>query len=155
MRRFSHWFVRCGGYSRRVLRRASTAVLIALVCVLAAGCGSRNAKPFTAAGSLACFKTAKGFGEVTTDSAKVGFIAGFAGNGGLRTTASDGNVLTIAFAVDDAGAVSTERAYRRFAPAKLRPRMSDIMEAERNAVLVWTVTPTPEQLTTAKNCLHS
>jgi hypothetical protein len=138
-----------------VLRPASIAALLALICLLAAGCGTRSNKPYTAAGSLDCFAHAKGFKKATTAQAKVGFIAGFAANGGLRTTATDGNVLTIAFALDEAGAASTERAYRRFAPAKLRPRMSDIMEAERNAVLVWTVSPTPEQLATAKSCLHS
>jgi hypothetical protein len=138
-----------------VLRRASVASCFALVCVLVAGCGARSDKPFTAAGSAACFAKASGFKKVTTEPAKVGFIAGFAGNGGLRATASDGNVLTIAFALDEAAAASTQRAFRRFAPAKLRPRMGDIMEADRNAVLVWTVTPTSEQLATAKSCLHS
>jgi hypothetical protein len=154
MRRFSHWAVGCGGYSRRVLRTVSIAASLALVCVLVAGCGARSNKPFTAAGSAACFAKAKGFKKVTTEQSKVGFIAGFAANGGLRATATDGNVLTVAFAVDEAGATSTERAFRRFAPAKLRPRMSDIMESDRNAVLVWTVSPTPEQLATAMSCLH-
>jgi hypothetical protein len=138
-----------------VLRRVSIAASLALVCVLVAGCGARSNKPYTAKGSTACFTKLKGFTKVTTDSAKVGFIAGFAANGGLRTTATDGNVLTIAFALDEVGAASTERAYRRFAPAKLRPRMNDIMAAERNAVLVWTVSPTPQQLADAKSCLHS
>jgi hypothetical protein len=138
-----------------VLRRASIAVILALICVLAAGCGAGSSKPYTAKGSLACFAKAKGFKKATIDQAKLDFIAGFAANGGLRTTATDGNVLTIAFALDEAGAASTQRAYRRFAPAKLRPRMSDIMEAQQNAVLVWTVSPTPEQLATAKSCLHS
>ena len=153
--RFFQGFVRRGGYSRRVLRRISTIGLVVLVCVFAAGCGGGGNKPFTAAGSKACFVSAKDFTKVTTNPAEVGFIAGFAANGGLRTTATDGNVLTIAFALDEAGAASTQRAYRRFAPAKLRPRMGDIMEAEKNAVLVWTVTPTPEQLAAAKSCLHS
>jgi hypothetical protein len=138
-----------------VLRRASIAFCFVLVCVLVAGCGARSNKPFTATGSAACFAKAEGFKKVTTEQAKVGFIAGFAPNGGLRATATDGNVLTVAFALDEAGAASTERAFRRFAPAKLRPRMSDIMEADRNAVLVWTVTPTSVQRATARNCLHS
>jgi hypothetical protein len=138
-----------------VLRRASIAATLSVLCVLVAGCGARSNKPYTAAGSVDCFAKAKGFKKATTDQAKVGFIAGFAANGGLRTTATDGNVLTIAFALDEAAAASTERAFRRFAPPKLRPRIGDIMEAERNAVLVWTVSPTPEQLATAKSCLHS
>jgi hypothetical protein len=140
-----------------VLRPASIAVVLVLACLLAAGCGphSTSTQPYTAAGSLDCFAKASGFKKPTTAKAKLDFIAGFAANGGLRTTTTDGNVLTIAFALDEAGAASTERAYRRFAPAKLRPRMNDIMEAEGNAVLVWTISPTAEQLATAKSCLHS
>ena len=83
---------------------------------------------------------------MTTEPAEVGFIAGFADNGGLRGDRADGNVLTIAFAADADRAASTERAFRVARPEGLRPHMSDIMEADRNAVLVWTVTPTPEQL---------
>jgi hypothetical protein len=134
-------------------RRALTVLSLLAVCVAVAGCGARSSKPFTAAGSAACF-TKKGFTHVTTDQAKVGFIAGFAANGGLRATASGNNVLTIAFAEDEASAPSTEKAFRRFAPPKLRPRMADIMESERNAVLVWTVTPSPQELADAKGCLH-
>ena len=134
-------------------RRTQTAVLLVAFCVAAAGCGARSSKPFTAAGSAACF-TKKGFTQVTTDQAKVGFIAGFAANGGLRATAGGNNILTVAFAEDEASAPSTEKAFRRFAPPKLRPRMADIMEAERNAVLVWTVTPSAQELADAKGCLH-
>jgi hypothetical protein len=134
--------------------RLSVLAALGLTAVLVAGCGARNNKPFTATGSAACF-TKKGFTKVTTDPAKVGFIAGFADNGGLRATTSDGNVLTIAFAADEAGATSTQTAFRNHAPKKLRPRMADIMEAQRNAVLVWTVSPTPQQLTDAESCLHN
>ena len=136
-----------------MLRPASIAACLALVCVLAAGCGARSSKPFTATGSAACF-TKKGFAKVTTDPLKVGFIAGFADNGGLRATASDGNLLTVAFTLDDAAVASTEAAFRAHAPASLRPRMNDIMESDRNAVLVWTTSPTPQQLEDAKSCLH-
>ncbi len=135
-------------------RRLVFVVAAVSLAVLAAGCGGRSAKLFTAEATAPCL-TDKGFTHVTTDPAKVGFIAGFAENGGLRATPSDGNVLTIAFAADDsAGVASTETAFRRHAPASLRPRMNDIMSAEGNAVLVWTVTPTQEQLDTAKGCLQ-
>jgi hypothetical protein len=111
-----------------VLRSASIAASLALVCVLVAGCGARSNKPFTAAGSAACFGK-KGFTKVTTNPNKVGFIAAFADNGGLRATTSDGNLLTIAFTLDDTAVVSTKAAFRAHAPAKLRPRMNDIMES--------------------------
>ena len=136
-----------------MLRRTSIAASLGVVCVLVAGCGARSNKPFTATGSADCF-TKKGFAKVTTNPDKVGFIAAFADNGGLRATTSDGNQLTVAFTLDDNAVASTRAAYRAHAPARLRPRMNDIMESERNAVLVWTTAPSPQQLTDAIGCLH-
>ena len=129
------------------------AFLLALA-LLAAGCGVRNSNPYTAAKSVSCFRT-HGFKEVSTDRLKVGFIAAFAPNGGLVAKAQDGNFLTIAFAADESGAASTAATFKRRAPAKLRPHMSDILETQRNAVLVWTVTPSSDDLSTALGCLHS
>ena len=138
-----------------MLRRSILVVAAVAVIVVAAGCGARDNKPYTAAGSAACM-TKKGFTKVTTNQLKVGFIAGFAQNGGLRATTSDGNLLTIAFTPDDAaGVTSTKAAFRTHAPASLRPRMNDIMESQGNAVLVWTTSPSPAQLADALGCLHS
>ncbi len=134
--------------------RAPVLAALTLLALVAAGCGARNNNPFTAKGSAACFAK-KGFTQVTTNPVKVGFIAGFADNGGLRATTKDRNVLTIAFAADEASVASTEQAFRTHAPAKLRPRMNDIMEAQRNAVLVWTVSPSAQQLADAESCLHA
>jgi hypothetical protein len=33
--------------------------------------------------------------------------------------------------------------------------MDDIMESQRNAVLVWTTSPSPKQLADVEGCLHS
>jgi hypothetical protein len=128
--------------------------LLALAVLLAAGCGVRNDKAFTAQKSAGCF-TSHGFTQVTTDPNKVGFVAGFAENGGLRATSPTGNVVTIAFAADASSVGGTEDAFRTHAPPKLRPHLPDIMSADRNAVLVWTVTPTPGELDTAQRCLAS
>ena len=86
---------------------------------------------------------------------KVGFIAGFADNGGLRATSAAGNTLTIAFEADEAAVSSTKAAFSRNAPKRLRPHMHDIMESQRNAVLVWTTSPTPADLAAATGCLHA
>jgi hypothetical protein len=136
-----------------VTRPVVVLLTLAAVAALVAGCGG-GSKPYTAAGTQACV-TKKGFTGVTTDQVKVGFIAGFAQNGGLRATAKDGNVVTIAFAADANGVDSTKLAFTHHAPPKLRPRMNDIMESQGNAVLVWTVTPTPQQLADVEGCLHS
>jgi hypothetical protein len=138
-----------------MLRRSGFVLAAALLVVAAAGCGAGSNKPYTAAGTAACM-TKKGFKKVTTDSLNVGFIAGFAENGGLRATTSDGNLLTIAFAGDDTnGVTSTKAAFRTHAPAKLRPRLNDIMESQGNAVLVWTTSPSAQQLADAEGCLHA
>ena len=133
-------------------RRALLPAALVPAALLVAGCG--GTKPYTADGTAQCLRD-KGFTQVTTNPAQVGFIAGFAENGGIRATTAMGNVVTIAFAADDASAGSTRRAFRRHAPPQLRPHMKDIMESKRNAVLVWTVTPDPKTLADAEGCLHS
>jgi hypothetical protein len=127
-------------------------VVLGAAAILAAGCGVRNDKPFTADGSASCLKD-KGFKNVTTDPTQVGFVAATAENGGLRAVSPKGNTLTIAFAADADGVPQTERSVRRFAPTSLRPHLADIMTANRNAVLVWTVTPDPDEADTANRCL--
>jgi hypothetical protein len=134
------------------MRRLSPLAALFLVLVVAA-CGSGGSKPYTAAASKACL-VQKGFTGVTTAADKVGFIAAFAPNGGLQAKSKTGNVLTVAFADPD-GVDSTEKAFRRNAPAALRPHMSDIMQSQGNAVLVWTVSPTQQELSDAEGCLHS
>jgi hypothetical protein len=131
---------------------AKLGVLLA-VCALVAGCGVRNSKPFTAKGSASCLES-HGFARVTTSPALVGFIAGFADNGGIRAASPSGNILTIAFTDSPDSVDSTKEAFRSHAPKSLRPHMSDIMTANRNAVLVWTTTPDPGELDTAQRCLR-
>ena len=129
------------------------AVLVPLAG-LAAGCGVRSSAPYTAKGTAPCL-TKKGFTAVTTNPTKVGFIAGFADNGGLRGTAPGGNVLTIAFAADPTGAAQTAESFKANASPFYKRRMADIMKTQRNAVLVWTTSPTQQQLDDATGCLGS
>ena len=126
----------------------------ALVVLVLAACGGSAKKPYTAAGTKACLAE-KGFTAVTTAPAKVGFIAAFAANGGIQAKSKSGNVLTIAFGDDATAAPGIEKQYRKAAPANLRPHMSDIMESQGNAVLVWTVSPSQQELSDAESCLHS
>lgn len=129
-------------------------VLVVSVALVAAGCGARSSKPYTAAGTVACLKS-KGFTGVTTNPVKVGFIAGFADNGGILAEAPGGNVVTIAFAGDTAGAAATESAFKAHATPFYRRHMGDIMESQRNAVLVWQTSPTQAQIDAALGCLGS
>jgi hypothetical protein len=128
--------------------------LCAVVALLAAGCGARSSTPFTAKGTAPCLKT-KGFTGVSTNPAKVGFIAGFAANGGIRAVSPNQNVVTIAFAADPDGVASTERAFRLHAPPTLRPHITDVMSSNRNAVVVWTTSPVAEDSSAVNGCLAS
>jgi hypothetical protein len=125
-----------------------------VVVVVLAGCGGGSSAPYTAKASTACL-VKKGFTGVTTDPGKIGFIAAFAANGGLQARSPVGNELTIAFVQSSDATAGTERAYRKAAPASLRPHMSDIMESKGNAVLVWTVSPSQQELSDAESCLSS
>jgi hypothetical protein len=135
-------------------RPVTVLVLFCAVAALVAGCGAGSSRPYTAAGTMKCLAS-KGFTALTTDPLKVGFIAGVAENGGIKATAPGGNVLTIAFAQDAASASSTEDAFRANATPFYKRHMSDIMEAQRNAVLVWTTAPNQTLLGTAEACLGS
>ena len=131
---------------------ARTVGIALLVALLAAGCGVRTTKPYTAKGTVGCLRS-HGFTGVTTNPGQVGFIAGFSQNGGIKARSAMGNVLTIAFTADADSTASTQEAFRSHAPKRLRPHMSDIMQTNRNAVLVWTTTPDPGELGAATGCL--
>jgi hypothetical protein len=124
----------------------------AMLAVLAPGCGGGSKAPYTATGTVKCL-TDKGFTDAVTDPLKVGLIAGVAANGGIRAVAPSGNVLTIAFARDAADAASTKQDFRTNASPFYQRHMADIMESQRNAVLVWATSPSQVLLTTALHCL--
>ena len=129
-------------------------MLVLALALVAAGCGVRNTKPFSAGATASCLRS-HGFTSVTTDSDRGRFHRRLRrSNGGLRGRSPSGNVLTIAFASDAKSTGSTEDAFRSHAPKSLRPHISDIMETNRNAVLVWTTTPASDELDTASRCLR-
>lgn len=139
-------------------------VLAVVSAFVVAGCGSGGGggngsgggggNPYTAAATAPCL-TKKGFKDVSMDPSKVGFIAGVAENGGLYAKSPSGIPLTIAFAADEKDAAATEVSYRQHAPAKLRRHMAEIMESQSNAVLVWTESPSQDELSLALGCLRS
>jgi hypothetical protein len=133
------------------VRRVAPFVLLALVL---AGCGARSSTPYTAEATVPCLKD-EDFTGVTTNPAKIGFIAALAPLGGLKATSPLGNTVTIAFAEDADSVEATERAFTARAPKSLRPRMRDIMFADRNAVIVWTTAPKGDDTDAVAGCLAS
>lgn len=138
---------RTARYSRRAMRRAFLLLALAL---LAAGCGSAEPAAYKAEGTAKCLR-GKGY-RVTTTPAKVGVVAAAAPHGGLRAF-EPGNTLTIAFGANSDDALGISRAFRRFAPKKLRPHIDDVMRTQKNAVLLWTVTPPAEEMDKIFACL--
>jgi hypothetical protein len=122
--------------------------LVALA-LLAAGC---NTEPsvYKAGSTANCLREA-GY-RTTTESAEIGVVAAAAPNGGLRAF-EPGNTVTIAFGQNSDDALGIQRAFRRFAPKKLRPHIDDVMRNQKNAVLLWTVTPPQEELNKVFACL--
>jgi hypothetical protein len=129
--------------------RFALPILITLALVLA-GCTRGEPSTFKAGPTAKCL-AGKGY-SVTTDDAKVGVLAANAPNGGLLAK-EPGNALTIAFAQDSDDAIKTAAAVKRFAPKKLRPHITDVMRTQKNAVLLWTVTPPQDELNKVFACL--
>jgi hypothetical protein len=118
--------------------------------LLLAGCSSGEPDTFKVGPTASCLR-GNGY-SVTTDDSKVGVVAANALNGGLLAQ-EPGNALTIAFAQDSDAAIKTAAAFKKFAPEKLRPHISDVMRTQKNAVLLWTVTPPQAELDKAFACL--
>ena len=123
--------------------------LALLLAFLAAGC---NTEPSTYKAQPTANCLRKDGYQVTTDPAKLGVVEGHAENGGL-VAFHPGNAVRIAFGASSDDAIGIERGYRRFAPKKLRPHIDDVMRTEKNAVLLWTVTPPLDEMNKVFACL--
>jgi hypothetical protein len=133
------------------MARPAAACLV-LLALLAAGCGARADETFTAQGTVGCLRD-NGFTQVTRAPEKIGLIAAFAVNGGLKAHDPEGNVFWIAFAADEEDAKSTQAAVKNQASPFYKKRIDDIMRADGNAVMVWTTAPSQEQINAVEACL--
>lgn len=82
----------------------------------------------------------------------LGIVADSAPNGSLRAF-EPGNAVTISFGSDHREALNISELYRKFAPPKLRPHIDDVMEVQKNAVILWTVTPPAKDHDKVFGCL--
>jgi hypothetical protein len=129
------------------LRETASAALIGLVV---AGCAGNAARVYHVDPTAGCLKEA-GY-RVLTDPDSLGVIPSSAPLGALRAF-EPGNTVTISFASRHREAMNISELYRKFAPKKLRPHIDDVMEIQKNAVLVWTVTPPTEDHEKVLGCL--
>ena len=122
----------------------------ALALLAVSGCGASAAKTYHVDGTAKCLKE-EGY-RVRTDADNLGVVAAAAPLGSLRAF-EPGNTVTISFGNDHREAVNISKLYRKFAPKKLRPHIDDVMQIQKNAVLLWTVTPPLEEHDKVLGCL--
>lgn len=136
-------------YSRVVRARP---VVFAAVALAVAGCGASAPSAYEAHGTAKCLRKA-GY-EVTTDTSKLGLIPATAARGALRAT-EPGNNVTISFGADDAEAARIVKGYKRVQPKSMHGRIGDLLETQKNAVLLWGVmTPPQVELNKVLGCLE-
>ena len=129
------------------MRRVLILVILGLVL---AGCGDTEPDAYKAEGTAECLRD-EGY-RVTTDPQKLGVVEANTANGGLLAF-KPGNALRIAFGSDSDDALGIERGYRRFVSKKVRPHITDVMRTQKNAVMLWTVTPPLEEMNQVFACL--
>lgn len=127
-----------------------TFVLIALLAVLAAGCGSGSTTTsvYTLAASKQCFETKLGihrFPALTDD-----FVASTASGGAVRVRLSD-NAVTVLFGQGPDEASNLADAYRRFHAKNVG--VDDVLQTQGNAVLLWQIHPSATDDSKVKDCL--
>jgi hypothetical protein len=125
-------------------------LLLVALALLLAGCGDTEPSVYKAEPTAKCLRK-EGY-RVTTDPEKLGIVEANTANGGLLAS-KPGNALRIAFGANSDDALGIQRAFRRFAPKTLRPNISDVMRTQKNAVLLWTVTPPLEEMNGVFACL--
>jgi hypothetical protein len=73
-------------------------------------------------------------------------------NGGLIAY-EPGNAVRMAFAENSDDALGVQRGYRRFVKKYVRRHIADVMRTQKNAVLLWTITPPQDELDKVYGCL--
>jgi hypothetical protein len=116
--------------------RRGIVVVAVLTALAVTGCGTKATKVYRVDGTAKCLRDA-GYRVSTVN---LGLVADSAPLGSLRAF-KPGNAVTISFGNDHREALNISELYRKFAPKKLRPHIDDVMEIQKNAVVLWTVTP--------------
>ena len=124
-------------------------VLLALGCAVT-GCGNPVHSHYSVSSTAGCLQKL-GY-AVDTNAENLGVIESSAPKGALRAS-EPGNNVTIDFAEDAAGASAIARAYHHFGPKRRRKHITDVLEEQHNAVLVWEITPPPDELNRVLGCL--
>jgi hypothetical protein len=120
------------------------------LAVILAGCGNPVHSHYSVKQTAPCLRKL-GY-SVRTNASKLGPLEASATEGALLAK-ERGNAVTMTFSENAAEAKNIEAAYRRFVSKKLRPHIDDVMSSQKNAVLLWTITPPQEELNRVLGCL--
>ena len=132
------------------MRRATAVILLLAAAITAAGCGNPTLRPYgDVRGTAKCLE-GQGY-RVRTQFPDL--VASTASRGALRAS-KNYNLLTVAFGEDAREAASLRRAYARYMSKRRARHIRDITEIERNALLLWTTTPSSRQLDAVVGCLR-
>ena len=124
--------------------------LLIVAALLAAGCSSGEPSVYKAQPTARCLR---GIGyRVTTDPAKLGIVEKSADNGGLLAF-EPGNAVRIAFAASTDDAAGVEHGFRLFVTKRVRRHITDVMRTQKNAVMLWTITPPLDEQNKVDGCL--
>jgi hypothetical protein len=137
------------------MRRLLVLVSVALVAT-ACGGAKQSRGPYLPGPTADCLRS-HGF-HASTRSKDVQLLFATAGRGGLHAwhdSEKQGNQLQIAFATNRKGATIEYYAIRRQLPRHVRLRIFDVARVKRNAVILWTIAPTPTDDQAAIDCLRT
>jgi hypothetical protein len=129
---------------------ARRVVLLGLVAALA-GCGNPVHSHYSVKQTAPCLRKL-GY-AVQTDASKLGPVEASATEGALLAK-ERGNAVKITFSENASEAKNIEAGYRRFTPKPRREHIDDVMSSQKNAVLLWTITPPKEELDRVLGCLR-
>jgi hypothetical protein len=90
--------------------------------------------------------------RVVTNPRLLGVVEKNAEHGGLIAY-EPGNAVRMAFAENSDDALAVQRGYRRFVKKYVRRHIADVMRTQKNAVLLWTITPPQDELNKVYGCL--
>jgi hypothetical protein len=121
-----------------------------LLAAFAAGCGNPVHTHYGVKGTAACLKKL-GY-TVNTNAAQLGVVEDSATEGALLAK-EPGNAVRITFSADHAQAVNIMAAYHKFVPRRVRKHLGDVLSSQKNATLLWTITPPPEEMQRVLGCL--
>jgi hypothetical protein len=121
-----------------------------LLAAVAASCGNPVHSHYGAKPTAACLRKL-GY-TVNTNAAQLGPVEDSATEGALLAK-EPGNAVRITFSADHKQAGNIMAAYHRFTPRKIRKHLTDVLSSQKNATLLWTITPPPEEMQRVSGCL--